>query len=73
MSKPMSALRFSFVLLLVGPFLGGCGDRYSTLPVPGVAAAPMPGLEVRLSLEDRKTPVADSGRTIPVAPIPVAP
>ena len=31
MSKPMSALRFSLVLLLAAPVLGGCGDRYSTL------------------------------------------
>lgn len=45
MSKPMSALRFSLVLLFVAPVLGGCGDRYSTLPVPGVAAAPMPALD----------------------------
>ena len=40
MSKPMSALRLSLVLLLAtAPALGGCGDRYSTLPVPGVPAA----------------------------------
>ena len=38
----MSALRFSLALLFIAPALGGCGDRYSTLPVPGVAAAPMP-------------------------------
>lgn len=49
MSKPMSALRFSLVLLLAAPVLGGCGDRYSTLPVPGVAAAPMPGLDASIA------------------------
>ena len=49
MSKPMSALRFSLALLLAAPVLGGCGDRYSTLPVPGVAAAPMPGLDASIS------------------------
>jgi hypothetical protein len=45
MSKPMSALRFPLVLLLAAPLLGGCGDRYSTLPVPGVPATEMPVLD----------------------------
>jgi hypothetical protein len=45
MSKPMSALRFSLLLLLATPLLGGCGDRYSTLPVPGVPASEMPALD----------------------------
>ena len=45
MLKPMSALRFSLLLLAAGPLLGGCGDRYSTLPVPGVPATEMPQLD----------------------------
>ena len=45
MSKTMSALRFPLVLLVATPFLGGCGDRYSTLPVPGVPATEMPALD----------------------------
>ncbi len=43
--RPMSALRFSLLLVLTAPALGGCGDRYSTLPVPGVPAAEMPQLD----------------------------
>lgn len=49
MSKPMSALRFSLLLLLVAPLLSGCGNRYSTLPVPGVAAAEMPVLDTSIT------------------------
>jgi len=45
MSKTMSALRFPLVLLLATPFMGSCGDRYSTLPVPGVPATEMPALD----------------------------
>jgi len=45
MLKPMSTLRFSLLLLAAGPLLGGCGDRYSTLPVPGVPATEMPQLD----------------------------
>ncbi len=43
--KPRSALRFSLLLLATAPALGGCGDRYSTLPVPGVPAAEMPQMD----------------------------
>ncbi|MSP75538.1 MAG: hypothetical protein EXR12_05325 [Rhodospirillaceae bacterium] len=32
-------------MLLTTPLLGGCGDRYSTLPVPGVPATEMPVLD----------------------------
>ncbi len=49
MSKPMSAIRFSLALLLAASVLGGCGDRYSTLPVPGVPAAEMPGLDASIT------------------------
>lgn len=45
MSKPISALRFSLLLLAGAPLLGACGDRYSTLPVPGVPATEMPQLD----------------------------
>ena len=45
MFKPMTALRFSLLLLATTPALSGCGDRYSTLPVPGVPAAEMPQID----------------------------
>ncbi len=51
MSKTMSALRFSSLLLLAAPVLGGCmgSNSDSTLPVPGVAAAPMPALDASIA------------------------
>jgi hypothetical protein len=47
----MSISRFSLLLLLAVPLLAGClnDDRYSTLPVPGVAAAPMPGIDASIT------------------------
>ena len=49
MLKPMSALRFSLLMLVAAPALGGCGDRYSTLPVPGVPAAEMPQMDLSIA------------------------
>ncbi len=45
MFKLKSALRFSLLLLVTAPALGGCGDRYSTLPVRGVPATEMPQMD----------------------------
>ena len=41
----MSIFRFSLILLLAAPALSGCNKYNSTLPVPGVAAAPMPQID----------------------------
>jgi hypothetical protein len=43
--------RFSLLALLAAPLLGGClnNDCDSTLPVPGVGAIPMPGLDAAIA------------------------
>jgi hypothetical protein len=45
----MSALRISSLLPVAALALAGCGDRYSTLPVPGVPATEMPQMDLAIA------------------------